>query len=109
MVDAALCHAGVTLADLVEAAQHKDTKEQSGSPLLSQAAKAAGVPCSPAQLYFLGLEQVICLGLLPLCCRPHSMMTDHWRVFRPESLCSSMGAFFGIAELTMTLTWKALI
>ncbi len=36
--------------------------EQSSSLLLSQAAKSAGVPCSPAQLYFLALEQV-CLPL----------------------------------------------
>ena len=32
--------------------------EHSSSLLLSQAAKAEGVPCSPAQLYFLALEQV---------------------------------------------------
>lgn len=95
MVNAASRHAGVTLADLVEAAQHKDTKEQSGSLLLSQAAKAAGVPCSPAQLYFLGLEQVFCSGLLPIICRSHLMMTDHWRVFRPKSLYSSIGSLLG--------------
>lgn len=97
-----LCHAGVTLADLVEAAQHKDTKGQPGSLLLSQAAKAAGVPCSPAQLYFLGLEQVSVYG----CCPYHvahippapTIMTDHCQAFRPESLWSSSGALFGIAD-----------
>ncbi len=37
--------------------------EQSSSLLLSQAAKSAGVPCSPAQLYFLALEQVrLCMS-----------------------------------------------
>lgn len=32
--------------------------EQASSLLLSQAAKSEGTPCSPAQLYFLTLEQV---------------------------------------------------
>ena len=50
--------AGVSLTALAEAAQLGAVGGQAGSPLLSEAAKAAGVPCSPAQLYFLALEQV---------------------------------------------------
>ena len=50
--------AGVSLTALAEAAQLGTVGGQAGSPLLSEAAKAAGVPCSPAQLYFLALEQV---------------------------------------------------
>ena len=51
-------YAGVSLTALAEAAQLGTLGGQVGSPLLSEAAKAAGVPCSPAQLYFLALEQV---------------------------------------------------
>lgn len=53
------CGAGVSLTALAEAAQQLGaTGEQTSSLLLSQAAKAGGVPCAPAQLYFLALEQV---------------------------------------------------
>ena len=62
-----LC-AGVSLTALAEAAQLGAVGGQAGSPLLSEAAKAAGVPCSPAQLYFLALEQVrACIAIVLSC------------------------------------------
>ena len=61
--------AGVSLTALAEAAQLGAVGGQAGSPLLSEAAKAAGVPCSPAQLYFLALEQV-------RACTGHHVVTD---------------------------------
>ena len=52
------CHAGASLAALAKAAEMSSRGNHDSSLLLSQAAKAEGVPCSPAQLYFLALQQV---------------------------------------------------
>jgi hypothetical protein len=54
---------GVSLTALAEAAQQVqcavgEPAPSCGSVLLSTAAKAGGVPCSPAQLYFVSLQQV---------------------------------------------------
>jgi len=51
-------HAGVSLQRLAKAAHPKYAADEALELLLSEADKAQGVPCSPAQQYFLALEQV---------------------------------------------------
>ena len=81
--------AGVSLTALAEAAQLGAVGGQAGSPLLSEAAKAAGVPCSPAQLYFLALEQVrACKAVMLSCCLnlppPQQGCLAEWMLSHPE-------------------------
>lgn len=84
---------GVSLTALAEAAQLGALGGQAGSPLLSEAAKAAGVPCSPAQLYFLALEQVRLQRPLPWHTpQPPGLSKDVW--LSDCSICPSIPSCF---------------